>query len=718
CAIKEFRLGHLPTEAERRSSDHTRVWAPGREAGATREQAVEQFTREARLLAALDHPNLPKVTDYVAVNDGCFLVMPLVEGRDLAAVLEEAGGQPLPEAQVLAWIDQVLDVLAYCHAQGVIHRDVKPANMIVTPQGKVYLVDFGIAKPVGHVGTALGARATTPGYSPPEQYGQGRTDARSDIYAVGATLYALLTGQEPVGVFDRVTGRDMPSPRSLAPAVSAHVAAAVMRALAILPDERFQSVEELRAALAGQELQPNESVAPADAGMAGQALQPVEGIAPADAGGAQQELQPIESVAPADDGMAGRELQPVESATPADAGGARSALPPIESATPAGASGAAERGPWGHLTGALRARCRPLNFRAGSIMLKAPEGAGRPCAIAAAERDLVFVAWSIGAVQAYQVRDGRLRFTKWLGEAGPHAEVLDMEWYQQREKSGCYVLARCGAQCRVYTVSSDGAIGPALTALLDGCCVAAEHGRPWVLAQGRVCQQADAGTGKKDAVTEKASRPAGQEGSAEEGRLEGDNTPNRAQAKAEGGTDAGAGGGTTTRIVSVLCCADGEWRQAIDNCAAPYDLMVAGRHLYVVGTCHTPTSPSAQGPQDPGSQAGAAADQGQGQVRREQEAKQPSNQTGATAPALGGHQYGIWVCAPDGRSAAPPIHVRHLFTWHGHGAYTACDPRDEQLYVYTSDDGRPQVLFLNPQTGEVELRLHPPRWSGPVPIAA
>ncbi len=251
CALKEFRLGHLPSEADARPEDGTRLQGSSKAPAVTREKAAEQFRREARLLARLDHPNLPRVTDYLSLGDDHYLVMTLVEGRDLAAVLAAAPGRPLAEAQALAWIDQVLDALAYCHSQGVIHRDVKPANMVVTPEGKVYLVDFGIAKPDDPSGqTTVGARATTPGYSPPEQYGgRGCTDARSDVYAVGATLYALLTGHEPIEAIDRLQGRELPRPCTLAPDVSPSVDAAVMRALALKPADRFQSAGELRAAL-------------------------------------------------------------------------------------------------------------------------------------------------------------------------------------------------------------------------------------------------------------------------------------------------------------------------------------------------------------------------------------------------------------------------------------------------------------------------------------
>ncbi|MBN2550836.1 MAG: serine/threonine protein kinase, partial [Anaerolineales bacterium] len=157
----------------------------------TSEAAQRQFKREAQLLSDLSHPNLPKVIDhFVLPGQGQYLVMEYVEGEDLQQMLERQG--PLTEAQALDWIGQVCEALIYLHSQTppVIHRDIKPANIKITPQGKAMMVDFGIAKAsAAGQKTTVGARAVTPGYSPPEQYGQGTTDAQSDVYALGATLY-------------------------------------------------------------------------------------------------------------------------------------------------------------------------------------------------------------------------------------------------------------------------------------------------------------------------------------------------------------------------------------------------------------------------------------------------------------------------------------------------------------------------------------------------
>jgi formylglycine-generating enzyme required for sulfatase activity len=216
--------------------------------------AQKQFAHEAGILYHLRHPNLPRVGDYFFVpGQGQYLVMDYVAGEDLSQILARG---PVAEGQALAWVGQALDALEYLHSQSppVVHRDVKPANVKVTPQGRVMLVDFGLAK-MGDPSqlTASGARAVTPGYAPLEQYGMGHTDARTDLYALGATLYTALTGQVPPPAPDLAAGsaRLVP-PRQLTPRVSAQAEAAVLRALALQPGNRFQTAAEFRAALAPQ----------------------------------------------------------------------------------------------------------------------------------------------------------------------------------------------------------------------------------------------------------------------------------------------------------------------------------------------------------------------------------------------------------------------------------------------------------------------------------
>jgi serine/threonine protein kinase len=218
----------------------------------TSEEGKRQFEREALILAGLKHPNLPRVNDHFFLpGAGQYLVMDFVEGEDLQSRLDRLK-RPLEEQQALDWILQVGDALAYLHAQApaIIHRDVKPANIKITPQGRAMLVDFGIAKVFDpRMKTTLGARGVTPGYSPIEQYGQGTTDARSDEYALAATLYALLTGQDPPESIARVTGAALPAPRQLNPAISQGTEQALLRGLQILAQDRYPSVVEFRAAL-------------------------------------------------------------------------------------------------------------------------------------------------------------------------------------------------------------------------------------------------------------------------------------------------------------------------------------------------------------------------------------------------------------------------------------------------------------------------------------
>jgi len=217
-------------------------------------EARVQFRQEAQILARLSHPNLPRVIDHFvdATSGRQYLVMDFVEGEDLASTIARRG--PLPEYMALAWVRQILDALEYLHGQDppVIHRDIKPGNIKITPQGKAILVDFGIAK-VYEPGTptVTGARAATPGYAPPEQYGM-RTSERSDVYALGATLYTMLTGKCPPDAPLRVAGEsNLVPPRRLVAAVSPKVEGAILKAMELQTARRYQSIAELRRALEG-----------------------------------------------------------------------------------------------------------------------------------------------------------------------------------------------------------------------------------------------------------------------------------------------------------------------------------------------------------------------------------------------------------------------------------------------------------------------------------
>ncbi len=214
----------------------------------TSPEAQRQFMREATVLANLSHPNLPRVTDHFIIPDqGQYLVMDFVEGQELASLLQEQ--KTIPVQRAVEWILQVADALTYMHSQTppVVHRDIKPANIIITPMGRAMLVDFGLVKVYDpHLRTTLGARAVTPGYAPPEQYGQATTDSRTDIYALGATLYYLLTGQDPPESVARVASEEVLALERINPQLPAALCKVVARAMAIKPANRYQGMGEFK----------------------------------------------------------------------------------------------------------------------------------------------------------------------------------------------------------------------------------------------------------------------------------------------------------------------------------------------------------------------------------------------------------------------------------------------------------------------------------------
>jgi eukaryotic-like serine/threonine-protein kinase len=220
---------------------------------AGRQDLADRFLREIKVLAALNHPNIASLRTALTLGNQLVMVMEFVEGTSLATRLERG---PVAPAEALTYVDQVLAALSYAHQRQVIHRDIKPANMMLTPEGVVKLMDFGIAR----TGTdrALTATGTTMGsmyYMSPEQVKGGTTDARSDLYSLGVTLYELVTGQRPFKAdsdYSLMAAQVQQLPRppiELRADLPAALNEIILLAMAKEPAQRFQSADAFRKAL-------------------------------------------------------------------------------------------------------------------------------------------------------------------------------------------------------------------------------------------------------------------------------------------------------------------------------------------------------------------------------------------------------------------------------------------------------------------------------------
>jgi Tfp pilus assembly protein PilE len=217
-----------------------------------RDETRQLFIREAAILKSLSHENLPRVLDSFSLIDRAtldeshYLVMAFISGQNLDQVLKKRG-KPLIPAEVIAWARQVGDILKYLHGHDphpVIFRDLKPSNLILDDEKKIWLVDFGIARYFNPSKIKDTFQMGTPGFSAPEQYGSGQSDQRSDIYSFGVTFFHLLTNEDVLQYNLR-----FPPLRSIAPGVPEWFARVIMKCLAVNPGERYQSSLDLVADL-------------------------------------------------------------------------------------------------------------------------------------------------------------------------------------------------------------------------------------------------------------------------------------------------------------------------------------------------------------------------------------------------------------------------------------------------------------------------------------
>lgn len=241
-AVKEL----FPEGARR---EGTEVVVDPQRAGARWDDARARFRREATTLARFAHPNIVRVFAVLEAYGTLYLVLERLEGRTLAQELRRRRG-PFTEAEALDVAAQVGAALAVVHRAGVLHRDVSPANLVRTADGRVVLIDFGLARPYEHDRTTSMTRVVTPGYASPEQHrGAARFSARSDVYALGASLHRLLTGAVPPTPGQRLAGSEPAAVWRVNPTVRREVSDAVADALALDPGDRPADVPALLARL-------------------------------------------------------------------------------------------------------------------------------------------------------------------------------------------------------------------------------------------------------------------------------------------------------------------------------------------------------------------------------------------------------------------------------------------------------------------------------------
>lgn len=222
------------------------------------DEFLSRFRHEAHAVSGLRHANIVQVFDFDTQDDQYYMVMELLEGDTLRALLNDyrVRGQRMPLTEVIRILKDILSALAYAHGEGIIHRDIKPANIMLTKKGQAVLTDFGIAQILGATQhTMSGALMGTLSYMAPEQGLKGECDTRSDLYSLGIVLYEMLTGytpfeaDTPLAILMKHLNDPLPLPTQVDPALPASIEKIVLKALAKDSDDRFQSAEEMSAAL-------------------------------------------------------------------------------------------------------------------------------------------------------------------------------------------------------------------------------------------------------------------------------------------------------------------------------------------------------------------------------------------------------------------------------------------------------------------------------------
>ena len=236
-AVKEF----FPEGCWREGST---VVSAGKWNSDTYSNAKQKFLLEGQTLGQFNHPGIVQVFYYFEENNTAYMVMEYLEGKTLAELLKKRKGK-LTEAEALAYIAKVGEALEILHQAQFLHRDIKPDNIMLADDGRVVLIDFGAARDFTSKNTARYTTLLTPGYAPLEQYGRAlKYGAFTDIYALGSTLYHLLTGKAPISAIERAAGVELKTVRELEPQINPHVSQAIAKAMLMDVTERTQSVRE------------------------------------------------------------------------------------------------------------------------------------------------------------------------------------------------------------------------------------------------------------------------------------------------------------------------------------------------------------------------------------------------------------------------------------------------------------------------------------------